>query len=109
MAAEVRNKAAVSMHPVYAIASKGLAAQLQKLEGAAMVVAVEGIKQAPKAPPSVEVGRGVRIGALPVGNPVEGLVSMKEAEHAYRANAAVMSTASDMFDSLLDAVGGKKG
>ena len=97
------------MLPVYAIATRGLAAQLKKLEGSATVVAIEGIKQAPKAPPSVEVGRGVRIGALPVGNPVEGLVSMKEAEHAYRANAAVFSTANDMFDSLLDAVGGKKG
>ena len=96
------------MHPVYAIASNGLINQLKKLEGAAMVVAVEGIKQAPKPPPSVEVGNRVRIGALPVGNPVEGLVSMKEAEHAYRANAAVLSTADDMLESLLDAVGGKK-
>ena len=96
------------MLPVYAIASRGLAAQLKKLEGAATVVAIEGIRQAPKAPPAIEVGRGVRIGALPVGNAVEGLVSMKEAEHAYRANAAVMSTASDMLDSLLDAVGPSK-
>ncbi|HRN84370.1 MAG TPA: flagellar basal body rod C-terminal domain-containing protein [Hyphomicrobium sp.] len=96
------------MLPIYAIASRGLAAQLKKLEGAATVIAVEGIKQVSKAPPSVEVGRGVRIGALPVGNPVEGLVSMKEAEHAYRANAAVFSTADDMLQSLLDAVGGKK-
>ena len=97
------------MLPVYAIARNGLAAQLKKLEGAAMVVAVEGIKQAPKAPPAIEVGRGVRIGALPVGNPVEGLVSMREAEHAYRANAAVLTTADDMLQSLLDAVGGKRG
>ena len=96
------------MHPVYAIASKGLAAQLKKLEGAATVVAIEGIKQAPKPPPAIAVSSGVRIGALPVGNPVEGLVSMKEAEHAYRANAAVLSTADDMLQSLLDAVGDSK-
>lgn len=96
------------MLPVYAIARNGLADQLKKLEGAAVVVAVESVKQAPKAPPSVEVGRSVRIGALPVGNPVEGLVTMKEAEHAYKANAAVLSTADDMLQSLLDAVSGDK-
>lgn len=94
------------MLPVFAIAQNGLAAQLKKLEGAAMVVAVEGIKEAPKAPPSVEVASRVRIGVLPVGNAMEGLVSMKEAEHAYKANAAVLSTADDMLESLLDAVGG---
>lgn len=96
------------MHPVYAIASKGLVAQLKKLEGAARIVAVEGIKEAPKPPPAIEVSSGVRVRALPVGNPVEGLVSMKEAEYAYRANVAVLSTADDMLQSLLDAVGGKK-
>lgn len=96
------------MHPVYAIARNGLAAQLKKLERSAMVVAVEAIKQVPKAPPSVEVASRVRIGALPVGNAMEGLVSMKEAEHAYKANAAMLSTADDMLESLLDAVSGKK-
>lgn len=96
------------MLPVYAIARNGLAAELKKLEGSAMVVAVESIQHAPKAPPSVEVASRVRIGALPLGNGPEGLVTMKEAEHAYRANAAVFSTADDMLESLLDAVSGKK-
>lgn len=97
------------MQPVYAIINRGLAAQLKKLEGAAMLVAVEGVQQqAPKSPPTIEVSSGVRVRALPLGSPVEALVSMREAEHAYRANAAVLSTADDMLASLLDAVGSKK-
>lgn len=46
---------------------------------------------------------GVRVASLPVGDPVESMVTLVEAENAYRMNAAVLEVASDMLDTLLDA------
>lgn len=92
------------MLQVFAIASNALQVQSQKLVEIASAVASTGAtpSSGPSAPgaPSTPV----RIGSLPVGDPIESMVSLKEVELAYRMNAAVISTASDMFDSLLDAI-----
>ncbi len=91
------------MFNVFAIAADGLAAQSRRIEAAARAIASTG-----SAPPvggnSPENGSPVRIGALPVGDPIENVVTLLEAELAYRANVAVIRAASDMLDTLLDAV-----
>lgn len=89
------------MLQVFAIASNALLVQGRKLEEIAAAVASTGAKDnpAPAAGPT-----HVRIGALPVGDSIEPLVSLKEVELAYKVNAAVIATADDMFDSLLDAI-----
>lgn len=94
------------MIQVFAIASNALAVQSQKLNEIAAAVASTGATangaNAPERPSPV------RIGALPVGDAIENMVSLKEVELAYKMNAAVISTAADMLDSLLDAVGSDK-
>ena len=87
------------MLPAFAIAADGLAVQSRKLE----VVALQGTQQAPTSTPAIDASP-VRVRTLPVGDPVESLVTMKEAELAYRVNAAVLSTAGEMLDTLLDAL-----
>ena len=81
-----------------------MAAQSQRVEAVALTVASLGasapagtMQVAPVAPVAP-----VRIGALPVGDPLESVVTLVEAQHAYRANAAVLGTATDMLDTLLD-------
>jgi flagellar hook-associated protein FlgK len=44
-----------------------------------------------------------------VGDPLESLVTLTEAEIAYRANAVVLETASDMLDTLLDTLDAQSG
>ncbi len=90
------------MSPVHSIAASGLTAQSQRLEAVARSVASLGATQ-PASSEQVSVGTQVRIGALPVGATIEeSMVTLVEAKHAYRMNAAVIETAGDMLDSLLD-------
>lgn len=90
------------MIQVFAIASNALAVQSQKLGEIAAAVASTGVTaQGANAP---ERPSPVRIGALPVGDAAESMVSLKDVELAYKMNAAVISTAAEMLDSLLDAV-----
>lgn len=88
------------MIQVFAIASNALAVQSQKLAEIATAVASTGAT----APTTTERPTPVRIGALPVGDAIENMVSLKEVELAYKMNVAVIATAADMLDSLLDAV-----
>lgn len=92
------------MLQVIAITSNALQVESRKLSEIASAVAAIGAtgKDDVAAP---ERPAPVRIGALPLGEPAEALVSLKEVELAYRMNAAVIATAADMLDSLLDAVG----
>lgn len=84
------------------IAAGGLAAQSQRIEGAARAVASMGAA----APTRGFAGSHgpVRVGALPVGDPAESIVTLVEAQTAYRANAAVLSAAAGMLDTLLDVI-----
>ena len=91
------------MFPAITIATNALAVQSQKLGGIASSVASIGATPAGGAQ-SPDGTTPVRVGSLPVGDPMESMVSLKEVEMAYRMNAAVISTAFDMFDALLDAV-----
>lgn len=92
---------------VIAIASNALQVQSHKLGAIASSVASQGVAPESGAE-AAERPAPVRIGALPIGGPVEAMVSLKEVELAYRMNAAVIRTADAMLDSLLDAVGHKK-
>lgn len=91
------------MLQVFAIASNALVVESQRLHEIAAAVAATGStprngSDAPDGPSPV------RIGALPVGDPIENMVSLKEVELAYRMNAAVIATADEMLDSLLDMI-----
>lgn len=90
------------MFSVFAIAADGLATQSRRIEAAARAIA--STDSPPVGSNSPENGSPVRIGALPVGDPIENVVTLLEAELAYRANVAVIRAASDMLDTLLDAV-----
>lgn len=95
------------MLQVIAIASNALQVESRKLSEIASAVA--GVGTAPAGAASgPERPTPVRIGALPLEGPVEAMVSLKEVELAYRMNAAVIATAADMLDSLLDAVGNRE-
>lgn len=80
-----------------------MAMQSRRIETAAHAIASMGSTpqsrpgQAPGAPP-------VRVGALPVDDLATNVVTLIEAKQAYLANVAVIRTASDMLDTLLDAV-----
>jgi len=91
------------MFPAIAIASNALAVEGRKLEAIASEVAAAGAStsRTDMRKPDIPL---VRIGALPIGDATESLASLKEVELAYRMNLAVIATASDMLDSLLDAV-----
>lgn len=91
------------MFNVIATAASGMAAQSRRIEQAARDVATMGATQ-PTGGTQGASGSPVRIGNLPVGDPIESVVTLVEAEHAYRMNAAVLATASDMLDTLLDTV-----
>jgi hypothetical protein len=88
---------------IFATAREGMAVQAQRVEAAAQVIASQGASE--PAPDAAVQSSGVRIGALPVGTTIqEAVVTLVEAEAAYKANVAVIETAASMFDSLLDAV-----
>lgn len=89
------------MFNVIATAASGMAAQSRRIEQAARDIATMGATQ-PAGGTQGASGSPVRIGALPVGDPIESVVTLVEAEHAYRLNAAVLATASDMLDAFLD-------
>lgn len=84
-------------------AANAMAAQSQRLEAVAQAVAQMGATQ-PASSAQGDPRAPVRIGALPVGDPIENVVTLVEVELAYRMNAAVIGTAIKMIDSLLDIV-----
>jgi len=98
---------------IFATARQGLATQARRVEAAAQTIASAGAtppaseaQSTPNAPsPS---SAPVRIGALPVGDSGDSIeramVTLVEAQRAYRANALVIKTATEMFDGLLNAV-----
>lgn len=90
------------MFNAISIAASGLATQGRRVEAVARQVASMGAT-APAANTPDTPGAPVRIGALPIGDPVQSVVTLVEAEMAYRMNVAVMATAAGMLDSLLDA------
>jgi hypothetical protein len=78
-----------------------MAVQAQRVEAAAQTIASLGTTQPAEEPQSPPV----RIGDLPVGDSIEeAVVTLIEAQSAYRANALVIKTAADMLDTLLDTV-----
>lgn len=90
------------MLQVFAIASNALQVQSQKLVDIAHSVASIGAK--PANDDTGDTPQRVRIGALPVDGPIENMVALKDVEMAYKLNVAVIETAAEMYDSLLDAV-----
>ena len=92
----------VQVFSIISIAASGLAAQSRRIEAVARTVASTG-SSAPERGSGSPSGAGVRVASLPVGDPVESMVTLVEAENAYRMNAAVLLVASDMLDTLLDA------
>jgi len=88
---------------IFSTAARGLAIQSQRVEAVAQAVASMGATD-PAAGTDDAPGTPVRIGALPLGDAIESMVTLLDAELAFRMNVAVMETAADMFDSLLDAV-----
>lgn len=91
----------LSMLQVFTIASNALLVQGRKLEEIAAAVASSGAKPGPQ---QAGAPHQVRIGALPIGDTLEPMVSLKDVELAYKTNAAVIATAGEMFDTLLDAI-----
>lgn len=93
------------MLPALAIASNALQVQNQKLSAIASAVASQGVTlgDTNMRRYTIDIPQ-VRIGSLPVGDEVDNLMSLKEVELAYRMNAAVISTANEMAETLLDAV-----
>jgi len=100
---ETQGPSRVAMLQVFAIASNALLVQGKRLNEIAAAVASSGATER-KAPDTAESPTPVRIGSLPVGAPIESMVSLKEVALAYEMNAAVIQTADEMFDALLDAV-----
>ncbi len=87
------------MLEIVSIAAGGMALQSKRIEGAARAVASMGVTSAERSP-----GMPVRIGVLPLGELAESIVTLIEAQSAYRANAAVIGVAADMLDTLLDII-----
>ena len=96
------------MFPAITIATNALAVQSQKLSEIAHSVASIGATPPGAGTQAPDGAPPVRIGSLPVGDAIESMVSLKDVEVAYRMNAAVVSTAFEMFDALLDVVGPEK-
>jgi flagellar basal-body rod protein FlgC len=92
----------VPVFSIIAVAATGLTAQSQRIERVALDVASTGASVADHAGSPADAA--VRIGAVPVGDPIESVVTLREAELAYRMNAAVLGTAADMLDELLAVV-----
>jgi len=89
------------MFTAISIAANGLATQSKRIEAVARQIASMG--ETPSGETLGASGAPVRIGALPVGDPVQSMVTLVEAKMAYRMNAAVIAVAADMIDTLLDA------
>lgn len=85
---------------VIAIASNALQVESRKLSDIASAVAATGASAGPTA---LERPAPVRIGALPLDGPLEAMVSLRQAEFAYGINAAVIATADEMLNTLLEA------
>lgn len=83
-------------------AANGMAAQSRRVEEVARSVASMGAGTSSGTSGDAP-GGPVRIGALPAGDPTASIVSLIEAEQAYLMNAAVLVTAADMLDTLLEA------
>lgn len=89
------------MFAVISTAASGLATESRRIEAAARSIASAGSDGSESG---VYPAKGaVRIGSVPYGDPVDSLVTLVEAENAYRLNAAVLGVASDMLGTLLDA------
>jgi nicotinamide mononucleotide (NMN) deamidase PncC len=89
------------MLPAISTAAKGLAVQSRRIEEVAQAVASSGAA-APAGGSQGNPETQVSIGALPVGVSVQSVATLVDAQHAYRANAAVIETTADMFADLLD-------
>ncbi len=84
--------------PVFSIiatAANGMATQAQRIEAVAQKIA--GIGTTPSAEQPEQTGGPVRIGALPLGDETQSIVTLLEAERAYKMNALVLSTAVGMI------------
>lgn len=93
------------MLPALTTASNALQVQSQRAAEIASAIATMGATPAVSAGGSAGAAAGtppVRIGALPIDDPTEAFVSLKEVELAYKLNAAVIKTADEMLGSLLD-------
>ncbi len=90
------------MFSIIATAANGMATQAQRIETVAQEIAGIGTTPAPEQP--AQTGGPVRIGALPLGDETQRIVTLLEAERAYKMNALVLSTAVGMIDTLLDVV-----
>jgi flagellar basal body rod protein FlgG len=89
------------MLPAISNAASGMATQSERIEAVAQVVSALGAT-APAGTTEAAGRPPVRVAALPVGETLEqAMVSLVEAEHAYRMNAAVLATADGMLDTLL--------
>jgi flagellar basal body rod protein FlgC len=88
---------------VIATAAQGMATQSRRIEAAAANIASSGIAPRTSDGPQPAMPR-TRIGALPVDDLVTNVVTLIEAKQVYAANALVVAVASDMLDTLLDAV-----
>jgi len=87
---------------IIATAANGMATQAQRIEAVAQDIAAIGATPAPTQPE--QQGGPVRIGALPLGDATKSIVTLVEAEQAYKMNALVLVTAAGMIDTLLDVV-----
>ena len=90
------------MFSIIATAANGMATQAKRVEAVAQEIAAIGTTPAPEDPE--QPGGPVRIGALPLGDATQSIVTLLEAEQAYKMNALVLTTAAGMIDTLLDAV-----
>jgi flagellar basal body rod protein FlgC len=83
-------------------AANAMTTQSERVEAVAQVVASLGAT-APAGVTQAAATAPVRVGALPAGGSLEeSMATLVEAKAAYRANAAVIETAADMLDTLLD-------
>lgn len=90
------------MFSIIATAANGMATQAQRIEAVAQEIAAIGTTPTPNQPE--QQGGPVRIGALPLGDATQSIVTLVEAEQAYKMNALVLATAVGMIDTLLDVV-----
>lgn len=85
------------------IAANGLAVESRRVEAVARTVASMGAI-APASSTAVPQASPVRVGTLHSADPIESMVTLVEAQNAYRMNTVVIRTADDMLGSLLRAV-----
>jgi hypothetical protein len=88
---------------VISTAANAMAVQSRRLEAAAQAIASVGTPP-PAGPTQGAPGSRVRIGALPLGDAIENIVTLAEVELAYRMNASVIGTALAVIDTLLEIV-----